>query len=153
LLILLSIINTSTTFVIKNTNDSANAVTERSPSYPLHPVDNIYRGDLIAIDYICLHWVDGDHISRWTDCKYSNDFDGNDEVPTGYTSPWWAAGYHFEAYDEFYGQYYKTDDVMWYNDYQDQKFCNDLHFHIKGFHLKLSYSQTTINANDKCYWE
>ncbi|CAG8554129.1 6309_t:CDS:2 [Diversispora eburnea] len=136
---------------MSNTDDSANAVTDDSPSYPIHSVDNLYRGDLIAMDFICIYWVDGDHTPRWKECKYSDDFDGKDEVPTSYTSPWWAAGYRFGAYDEYWGEYFNTDDVMWYNDNQSQKYCNDLHFHIKPIYLKLSYDYSI--SNDKCYWE
>ncbi|CAG8801861.1 17015_t:CDS:1, partial [Racocetra persica] len=58
----------------------------------------------------------GNYVSRWTECRSVKDFDGTDSIITGYSTPWWAAGYYFESYDYFYGQYFKTDYVMWYYD-------------------------------------
>ncbi|CAG8757651.1 27944_t:CDS:1, partial [Racocetra persica] len=134
LLILLAIINTSTTYSIDKT-----IITPRDPSYPIHNVSNRYRGDLISMQHICLYWISGDYVTRWQECV--EDFDGKDYVTVGYSSPWWAAGYYFGAYDEFYRATFSTDYVMWFNDDHGQEYCNDLHYHIKGFKLKQDYNK------------
>ena len=84
LLALLAIINTSTTYVIRgiatyNTKTSNN-ISARDHKYSIHRVNFHARGNLDSLYFVyntCIHFLDWEQKSRWTDLLHRSERSGN----------------------------------------------------------------------------
>ncbi|RIB05841.1 hypothetical protein C2G38_2047269 [Gigaspora rosea] len=144
ILALLALVNTSTTYVIHINNTTNSNITERDHTYPIHTVHWKSRGYTDDVDNIKIHFLDYQQQSKWT---YTSE-----HLADQVNSAGWSVGYYVCAeYTSFIVTETVCGDVstLWWDGWVGQKFCTDLHFHLKKS-LKLSVTSWTINPDQYC---
>ncbi|CAG8660843.1 17835_t:CDS:2 [Acaulospora morrowiae] len=149
LLLLLSIINISTEYVISNEprneiaplaprNENA-SLDEIAPSdahyYPVHEFELMIHGNSTFLNKVCVHWIDAHQKEAWHDCSI------NTAGLTATTTPNWSSGYkfsfHFQLNTDHYGP------VFWWDGWKGMAFCNNLVIHNVIVGSKSTFTQFT----------
>ncbi|GBB89606.1 hypothetical protein RclHR1_16340002 [Rhizophagus clarus] len=118
--------------------------------YPVHNVSYHYRGYTYDLADTCVNFLDWQQ-NAYKICYESNIAD-NDIYDGELTSPDWSIGYQLctKLQNFPHDNVLCTDNVLWWDGWVGQKYCNDMHIHLKGLDDDLSWSYNIINGNDYC---
>ncbi|KAF0497397.1 hypothetical protein F8M41_020694 [Gigaspora margarita] len=118
--------------------------------YPLHDVNYHVHGYLDPTVRTCIRFLNYQQTIIKSDC-YSDENKFNFEE----TSTDLSAGYQIcITLDEtpFPDKTLCTDNILWWDGWIGLKFCNDMHLHLKGTKLKLSWGYTTVDSTQNCIY-